>query len=129
MIGTKLVQDVIGDLEMENRYWEDEAPEHFLGNEGLLKELINRLDKVEVELFKSKITQNEKKEIFERLTGTEKLLNRSIAKTQAELMRVNNRIRDFRVEIDILKKSINDIKQTLNTNNKKKKGLLSRMFT
>jgi len=75
VIKTDLVNEVVCDLEMENRYWHDEtsipkAP----GNEVLLQEIIHRVDKLEEEVLKNRLTQKERTEIFGRLSMIEKII-------------------------------------------------------
>ncbi len=75
VIKPDLVNEVVCDLEMENRYWHDEtsipkAP----GNEVLLQEIIQRVDKLEEEVLKNRLTQKERTEIFGRLSMIEKII-------------------------------------------------------
>src|SRR4030042_2239293 len=74
------VKEIIGEIEAENKYWKDEAPEKYiLGSESILQEIVNRINRIEEEFFKSNISQNEKLEIFERLSALENLFNKLVS--------------------------------------------------
>ena len=50
-----LVKEVAGELEMENKYWQDEAPKQTVAAKGrLLKKILWRIDRLEEAVFKSR---------------------------------------------------------------------------
>jgi len=87
------VKEVIGDIESENKYWKDEAPEKlYFGNESVLQEIVNRLNRIEEEFFKATISQNEKVEIFERLSASENLVTKIIGDEKTYVQNIREEI-------------------------------------
>ena len=95
------VKEVIGDIESENTYWKDEAPEKlFFGNESVLQEVVNRLNRIEEEFFRATISQNEKVEIFERLSASENLVTKIIGDEKTYVKNIREEIAAAQAEID-----------------------------
>ena len=102
-----LVKEVTGELEKENRYWQDEAPEtYFSANKDTLKEIVNRVGRLEEESFKKNISENEKIEIFERLSSTETLLNKFITSIKTEMFNLQGKMASSKDEINSIREKI-----------------------
>ena len=102
-----LVHEVTGELETENRYWQDEAPEtYFSANQDTLKEIVNRVGRLEEESFKKNISENEKIEIFERLSSTETLLNKFITSIKTEMFNLQGQMASSKDEINSIREKI-----------------------
>jgi len=102
-----MVQEVTGELEKENRYWQDEAPEtYFSANQDSLKEIVNRVGRLEEESFKKNISENEKIEIFERLSSTETLLNKFITGIKTEMFTLQGQMASSKDEINSIREKI-----------------------
>jgi chromosome segregation ATPase len=102
-----MVQEVTGELEKENRYWQDEAPEtYFSANQDTLKEIVNRVGRLEEESFKKNISENEKIEIFERLSSTETLLNKFITSIKTEMFNLQGKMASSKDEINSIREKI-----------------------
>jgi general secretion pathway protein A len=87
------VREVIGDIESENAYWKDEAPEKlFFGSESVLQEIVNRLNRIEEEFFRATISQTEKVEIFERLSALENLITKIIGDEKTYIQNIREEI-------------------------------------
>ncbi len=100
-ITVDMVKEVIGEVETEHRYWTDEAPEaYFPANQDTLKEIVNRIGTIEEETFKKNISDNEKAEIFERLSSTENLLNKFITGIKTEMFTMKGEITSAKGELD-----------------------------
>jgi general secretion pathway protein A len=132
-LSLELVKEVIGEIEIENRYWQDEALENtFFGNETylapavdkqdmmsiniskenfmrIIKEIISRINKLEHDFFKSHSNQNEKVEIFERLSTSEQLFNKFIANSKGDIDAIRNEIETTKEEITSLSGMLKDI--------------------
>lgn len=116
-ISLDLVKEVVGEIEEEHRYWKDEAPEHyFLGDKKAFQEILYRLNKVEEELFKKNISQNEKVEIFERLSASEQLFNKFITNSKRDINTIRSEIEITKKEIDIKKAEITSLSNMLKDN-------------
>jgi general secretion pathway protein A len=108
-----LVKEVIGEIDLENRYWQDEAPEkYFSADENLIKEMVNRISRLEEEFFKKNVSQNEKAEIFERLSASENVLNRFIANTKTETITFNGTLKSVQNELIAFKDVIAQIESS-----------------
>ncbi len=102
-----LVKEVTGELETENRYWQDEAPEtYFSANQDTLKEIVNRVGRLEEESFKKNISENEKIEIFERLSSTETILNKFITGIKTEIFNLQEKMASAKDEINSIREEI-----------------------
>ena len=109
-----MVKEVIGEVEMENRYWQDEPQEHFFsGNESILKEIVNRICRLEEEFFRKNISDNEKAEIFERLSHTENLLNKFVSSIKNNMVSVQEDITSIRSELGFAKHEITMLSDTV----------------
>jgi type II secretory pathway predicted ATPase ExeA len=126
-----LVKEVIGDLEMEYRYWKDDPSK--LGDtpniEGL-QELICRLERLEYATERKITGSAEDKKINERLTALEKLSHHSSCLAEAELSRMSDTLRALSLEISTVKeKTLLLERNTLEVPRKREKGLWARMFS
>lgn len=138
-IGIDLVKEVIGDLVMENRYWQDEVPEYSSGSEDFLSEITSRIERLEEKFLKGEIMQTELSEIYDRLSDSEKLIEVSISNTRNELTRMDTILNGTLKEIEELKKRIEKIeeiklmnlfeKTNRDVSGTSKKGLWQRMFS
>jgi general secretion pathway protein A len=103
-VSLDLVKEVIGDIESENKYWKDEAPEKlFFGNESVLQEIVNRLNRIEEEFFRATISQNEKAEIFERLTASENLVNKIIGDEKTYIQNIREETAAVKAAIESIR--------------------------
>lgn len=103
------VKEIIGEVEAENKYWKDEAPEKYLlGSESILQEIVNRMNKIEEEFFRGNISQNEKVEIFERLSASENLVNR-LADEKTDFENIRKGIAAAQEEIKTIKATLTSL--------------------
>ncbi len=108
-ISLNLVKDLIGQIETENNYWQDEAPAKGpSGNRpGTLKEIFARLKKLEGIPYQEAIPPAEKQEILERLSAAEN----TVAELKTKIAEVGGNQTDNRIiyvmkELEALKEKI-----------------------
>ncbi len=122
-LSTELVQEVIGELEMEHKYWNDALEKRFFGNEEYqadaagkqdalfpdvsrenlmrtTKEIIKRIVKLEEASAKSFVIQGEIAEISERLSLSEKSLYEVSNGTKAEISAIGGIVSNVLNELD-----------------------------
>ncbi|HOP40290.1 MAG TPA: XrtA-associated ATPase [Geobacteraceae bacterium] len=99
-----LVQDVIGEIELENAFWNDVTPENtFAGNRTMLFDINERLSRLEDFVSHTGISEKEKVHIHDDLAGMEKKFATFIAKSQAEWSAFDAQIKEALRELDELK--------------------------
>jgi len=102
----ELVQEVIGEIEIENAYWNDVTPEgSFPGNRTFLFDINERLSRLEEFVAHTGITEKEKLNLHDSVAGMEKHVSTFMAKSQADLAVLDARIKDALREFDELKMS------------------------
>ena len=115
-ISVDLVKEVIGEVETENRYWQDEAPEkHFSANKETLQEMLNRLSRIEEEFFRKNISDNEKAEIFERLAHTEHVLDKFVSAIKNDIVDMQDEIAIVKTGIDSTRHEITVLNDTISS--------------
>jgi hypothetical protein len=115
-ISVDLVKEVIGEVETENRYWQDEVPEtYFSTNRETLQEMTNRLSRIEEEFFKKNINDSEKAEIFERLAHTEKVLEKFISAIKNDVIDMQDEIATVKTCIDSVRQEITVLNDTISS--------------
>lgn len=115
-ISVDLVKEIIGEVETENRYWQDEAPEtYFSANKETLQEMLNRLNRIEEEFFRKNISDNEKAEIFERLAHTEHVLDKFISAIKNDIIDMQDEIATVKTGIDSIRREITVLSHTLSS--------------
>lgn len=106
-ITVDLVKEVIGEVETENRYWQDEAPDSaFSADKRTLQEMLNRLNTIEEQFFKKNLTDNEKAEIFERLAHTENLVAKFVSTIKDDMIDVQDDIAAMKMGIDEIRREL-----------------------
>ena len=106
-ISVDLVKEVIGEVETENRYWQDEVPEtYFSANKETLQDMLNRLGRIEEEFFRKSISDNEKAEIFERLAHAEKVLDKFVSAIKNDIVDMQEEISTVKAGIDSVRREI-----------------------
>lgn len=106
-ITVDLVKEVIGEVETENRYWQDEAPDSaFTADKRTLQEMLNRLNAIEEQFFKKNLTDNEKQEIFERLAHTENLVAKFVSTIKDDMIDVQDDIATMKMGIDEIRREL-----------------------
>ncbi|HOI17172.1 MAG TPA: XrtA-associated ATPase [Geobacteraceae bacterium] len=129
----ELVQEVIGEIEIENAYWNDVTPEgSFPGNRTFLFDINERLSRLEEFVAHTGITEKEKLNLHDSVAGMEKHVSTFMAKSQADLAVLDARIKDALREFDELKMSawINSARSTIDVARAEpeKKRLWGRLF-
>jgi putative secretion ATPase (PEP-CTERM system associated) len=100
----ELVQEVIGEIEIENAYWNDVTPEGaFSGNRTFLFDINERLSRLEEFVAHTGITEEEKLNLHDSVAGMEKNVSIFMAKSQAEWAVLDAQIKDALREFDELK--------------------------
>lgn len=74
-----LVNEVVTELERENRFWRDEDASHEMQVNKLIPEdfigdFISRLDRIEGAVTRNRITEQEREELFGRLSTVERII-------------------------------------------------------
>lgn len=129
----ELVQEVIGEIEIENAYWNDVTPEgSFPGNRTFLFDINERLSRLEEFVAHTGITEKEKLNLHDSVAGMEKHVSTFMAKSQADLAVLDGQIKDALREFDELKMSawINSARSTIDVARAEpeKKRLWGRLF-
>jgi general secretion pathway protein A len=129
----ELVQEVIGEIEIENAYWNDVTAEgSFPGNRTFLFDINERLSRLEEFVAHTGITEKEKMNLHDSVAGMEKHVSTFMAKSQADLAVLDAQIRDALREFDELKMSawINSARSTIDVvrAEPEKKRLWGRLF-
>ncbi len=153
-LSPELVKEVIGELEQEHKYWQDETLEkHSLGNEGyaglpatnqdgaslkisrenllrIIREIVNRIGKVEEDFAKSYISESEKGEIMERLSSSERSLRELSTGTKAEISTISGSVKDVLNELGKVRSRIDESEKRSPLKAKsKKRNLWKWMFS
>jgi hypothetical protein len=153
VLTAEVVNEVIGELESENRYWTDElsgnspskleasalienteqsarmlkiSKERFL---QIIKETVTRVDNLTEEFSRLQISERERNAILERCSSAEEALNNHIAHTDRQLSRSSADMEDLFKKMELLKKQIDIIYRVLPSSQSKKKGVLRRIFS
>jgi len=129
----ELVQEVIGEIEIENAYWNYVTAEgSFPGNRTFLFDINERLSRLEEFVAHTGITEKEKMNLHDSVAGMEKHVSTFMAKSQADLAVLDAQIRDALREFDELKMSawINSARSTIDVvrAEPEKKRLWGRLF-
>lgn len=129
----ELVQEVIGEIEIENAYWNDVTPEgSFPGNRTFLFDINERLSRLEEFVAHTGITEKEKLNLHDSVAGMEKHVSTFMAKSQADMAVLDAQIKDALREFDELKMSawINNARSTIDVARAEpeKKRLWGRLF-
>ncbi|NMC73247.1 MAG: AAA family ATPase [Geobacteraceae bacterium] len=103
----ELVQEVIGEMEIENAYWNDATPEgSFPGNRTFLFDINERVSRLEEFVAHTGITEKEKITLHDSVAGMEKNVSSFMAKSQADLAVLDAQIKDALREFDELKMNL-----------------------
>lgn len=137
-VSLALVKELIGQIETENRYWQDETSAKYSGGEpGAVKEILARLNRLERSPLKGDLAQAERREILERLSAAEELLKKTAAELHAKLSGMSAGNSDTRLiyvikELDSLKEKIAGLEKKepgeSKINNRKKRNIWERIF-
>jgi general secretion pathway protein A len=141
-LSPELVKEVIGELELEHKYWQDELVERRdFGDENATKcinDLITRIGKLEEEFTASRISRGDKEELLERLLLAEKSLLEAGASGKAEISALRSRVKDVMNElgkvrsliVESHKRSIDESEMRSRVKAKsKKRNFWKRMFS
>ena len=131
-----IAQEVINDLQRENRYWQDVIPESTTSNVYPLRQSIPNPDNSNEEKLPINFRQADNTKIFNKLADTERMLTSEIDRLKGELKSRNDlnaemRFRNIKNEIEELKGITAELKnrQSLSqSKNNKKKNLWARIF-
>ncbi len=153
VLTSEVVNEVIGELESENRYWNDEAcgnnslklessallentehsarilkisKERFL---QIIKETVTRVDSLMEEFSRFQISERKRSETIDTCLEVEETLNNHIARTDRQLSKLSAEMKDTFKEMEILRKQVDNIRREMPSSQKKKKGLLRRIFS
>ena len=139
-ITTELVKEVIGDLENENRYWEDEAaaepqPQRPQVYDDVIRDIIVRLVSLEEDIARSSMREDSRVDILDRLSGCEQLLQSLVERvdsglTKKEARQIEIRLATMTQELDSLRKTVADLTKEHEepSGNNRKKTLWGRIF-
>ena len=140
-ITTALVKEVIGDLENENRYWEDEAaaepqPQRPQVYDDVIRDIIVRLVSLEEDIARSSMREDSRVDILDRLSGCEQLLQSLVERADSGLTKKDARQIEIRLatmtqELDGLRNTVTDLTkehEEPSGNNSRKKTFWGRIF-
>jgi general secretion pathway protein A len=108
-ISLDMAQEVINDLEKENRYWQDAIPERYFNDVKVLEEISKKSENSEVTSSKRKLSYVEKEKFLEKRPETAKLLNAAVERfnTERDTINVDAKLQDI---VQDIVKEIEDIK-------------------
>ena len=120
-ITLEMVKEVMGELEMENRYWGSDtvsAPQ-----DGVTR----RIETIEKTILES---EKQQKEMLSRVFNAERMINTLLNRSHTDSLRINDRIRELERDLNLIKKKINTLRdQVLEIKqNSDRKGILRRIF-
>lgn len=90
MISLEMAQEVIGDLEKENKYWQDENPEEYSGDVRFPGEITKRLVNSKEGPFQRDKNAIENRNIFENISEMKKLIASIMDHLKTELINMKN---------------------------------------
>jgi general secretion pathway protein A len=135
-ISVDLVREVIGELEMEHKYWQDELPESFgagTGNESWTKyinELVMRTAKLEDDFAASFTSRYEKADILRRLSSMERMLTDRTASPRVDISALQSSVDNALIELGKVRDLINELEKRLPKQvYTREKGFWKRLFS
>jgi uncharacterized coiled-coil DUF342 family protein len=90
---------------------------------------VTRVDSLTEEFSKLQIFERGRNEILDRCSTAEKALNNHIARTDRQLSGLSAEMEDLFKKMELLRKQIDIIHRVPPSSQKKKKGLLRRIFS
>jgi general secretion pathway protein A len=126
-----LVKEVIGELDIENRYWKDNAASLAeIPPDDVLQELKSRMDRLEYATAGKFAFGADDEEIAERISALEQRSSHSSCPAETELARLSGTLEILSLEIATVKeKAMLLEKKIREISGKKEKGLWSWMFS
>jgi len=139
-ISMDLVNEVIGELEATHGYWGDDVVAEgvpYTSKTDLLRDILDRLAKIESYHGKSDMSRSEKEDILLRLADVEKAVNESIInqpKAEKPDSKMAEYLKAVREVIEELTGRVVEIEDKMNVmkvngNNKKRKAFWNRMLS
>jgi len=113
LISLEMVKDVIGDLEKENRYWEDEIPERYRQSTGIVQEMQKNAGDAEVIPFVGQGNDVDRAAVFEMMSENGKIVDSVLDRLKTDVDRLNaEMIKRDSITMDIkLKEIITEIRK------------------
>lgn len=134
-LSTELVREVIGEMEHECKYWNNEPDEKAGLPEGGVQELMLRLKKLEITASEKRLDRIAGVKIEERISIAEAALSDAAEKLSSEAYRLNQVEKSIRDKFHTLEKDMEQLKGILPSKGKKsgkgnhkKPGLWSRIL-
>lgn len=115
-VSLDLAKEVISDLESDNRYWHDEPHKNPLPSDSVLREIIDRLIKVETFVQRREVSLSERREMLDRLSVLEKQVT-ALAQRRLPLHEDsdtgigNGRLKALLADVDALGRRLEDLEQ------------------
>jgi putative secretion ATPase (PEP-CTERM system associated) len=151
-ISIDLVREVIGELETENRYWQDGTGESSQkGTEAdlttptsgsdiflkmsrddfirIIREMSNRIEGMKDEFLRSQISVDEKGDILGRLSASEELLGRHVSKTGTEISTLRRNVEEIGKEIRTVRGLSEKLRNGYAAEETRKKSFFKRIFS
>jgi general secretion pathway protein A len=153
VLTVELVKAVIGELEIENKYWEDEAlgdnvlkvgaaslspgaddgtPMLKISREKfmqIIKETLNRIERLREEFAMCHVSGKEKEEILEKCAASEEAVNNLMIYTNTEIAKLSSEVEKLGRESAILRDCVGKLQHKITAGQRAKRGLLRRMFS
>ena len=139
-ISPEFVREIVGELETIHGYWDDKEPKRkygYAGNAADLKDVLNRLERLEVSQYRAETVKMEWEELSLRLKDKERVLDGVLNQMKTELAGMD--MKNIHAQLDHLLKELEALKERLpsdeekhppetESNGKRKKNLWERMF-
>ncbi len=114
VITQEMTGEVIGELEMENQYWQDSSTDPIITgsvSSTQFEELEQRLSSLEKQFKSVKMIENDKVEILERISSVEKVINKLLLTAQNN--DISKKVFQLQVELKSLKNLVEELKTKL----------------
>lgn len=125
----ELAAEIVGELELANKYWSDELPVlRQSGNGKHMKEMAERLAKLEEMALKEQPSNGEVSELSERMYESEERMQGMLASSRDEVAMLARRLSDIQREVISLRSMSSEIQKRLLSLRNPKRGFLDKLL-
>ena len=114
-ITQNMAGEVIGELDMENQYWQDTSTDPIITGSTVssteIDELEKRLSSLEKKLNSFKLLEKDKVEVIERISSVEKVINRLLLTSKNDDL--SKKVFQLQVELKSLQNAVEELKNKL----------------